>query len=51
MSQIIDHYHNLQQDILETFMDRGPLRKPVEPLLPRGKRIPGLKLDHPDNWQ
>ena len=48
MSEIIDNYHNVQQDILETFIDRGQLRKLAEPtVLPSGKRIPGLKLDHP----
>jgi hypothetical protein len=48
MSAIIDNYHNAQQDILETFVDRGQLRKLAEPTtLPNGKRIPGLKLDHP----
>jgi hypothetical protein len=44
MSEIIDNYHNVQQDILETFVDRGQLRKLAEPtVLPSGKRIPGLK--------
>jgi hypothetical protein len=48
MSGIIDNYHNVQQDVLETFVDRGQLRKLAEPtILPNGKRIPGLKLDHP----
>jgi len=48
MSDIIDNYHTVQQDVLETFVDRGQLRKLAEPtLLPSGKRIPGLKLDHP----
>ncbi|MBZ5725448.1 MAG: hypothetical protein LAP87_10655 [Acidobacteriia bacterium] len=48
MSSVIDNYHNVQQDILETFVDRGQLRKLAEPtVLPNGKRIPGLKLDHP----
>jgi hypothetical protein len=48
MSEIIDHYHDAQQDILETFVDRGQLRKLAEPtILANGKRIPGLKLDHP----
>jgi DNA-binding transcriptional ArsR family regulator len=48
MSSIIDNYHNAQQDILETFVDRGQLRKLAEPtILASGKRIPGLKLDHP----
>ena len=41
-------YHNVQPDVLETFLDRGQLRKLAEPtILPSGKRIPGLKLDHP----
>jgi DNA-binding transcriptional ArsR family regulator len=48
MSEIIDNYHNVQQDVLETFIDRGQLRKLAEPtVLPSGRRIPGLKLDHP----
>jgi hypothetical protein len=48
VSGIIDNYQNVQQDILETFVDRGQLRKLAEPtLLDSGKRIPGLKLDHP----
>lgn len=48
MSSVIDNYPNVQQDILETFIDRGQLRKLSEPtILPNGKRIPGLKLDHP----
>jgi DNA-binding transcriptional ArsR family regulator len=48
MSSVIDNYHNVQQDILETFVDRGQLRKLAEPtILPKGKRVPGLKLDHP----
>lgn len=39
---------NVQQDILETFVDRGQLRKLAEPAVPAGgNRIPGLKLDHP----
>ena len=45
---ITERYQNVQQDILETFLDRGELRKLAEPTLcPNGKRIPGLKLDHP----
>ncbi len=48
MSSVIDNYHNVQQDILETFVDRGQLCKLAEPtVLPNGKRIPGLKLDQP----
>ena len=48
MQGIIERYQNVQQDILETFLDRGELRKLSEPTLRlNGKRIPGLKLDHP----
>jgi hypothetical protein len=48
LSAINDNYQNVQQDILETFIDRGQLRKLAEPTVLRGgKRIPGLKLDHP----
>src|SRR3982751_2243449 len=33
---------------LETLIDRGQMRKLAEPTaMPTGKRIPGLKLDHP----
>src|SRR5687767_14302684 len=31
MSAIVDNYHDAQQDILETFVDRGQLRKLAEP--------------------
>jgi DNA-binding transcriptional ArsR family regulator len=48
MSAVIDNYHNVQQDILETFIDRGQLRQLAEPtVLPNGKRLPGLRLNHP----
>ena len=48
LNSLIDRYHDVQQDILETFVDRGQLRKLTQPtVLPNGKRIPGLKLDHP----
>jgi hypothetical protein len=48
MSAVNDNYLNVQQDILETFVDRGQLRKLAEPTITStGKRIPGLKLDHP----
>ncbi len=48
MSAVIDNYHNIQQNILETFIDRGQLRQLAEPtVLPNGKRIPGLRLNHP----
>jgi hypothetical protein len=33
---------------METFIDRGQLRQLAAPtILSNGKRIPGLKLDHP----
>lgn len=48
MAAVTDRYLTVQQDILETFVDRGQLRRLAEPTrLPNGKRIPGLKLDHP----
>jgi hypothetical protein len=48
MGAVIDNYLDVQQDILETFVDRGQLRKPAEPtVMENGKRIPGLKIDHP----
>jgi hypothetical protein len=48
MAAVTDRYLTVQQDILETFIDRGQLRQLAEPTrLANGKRIPGLKLDHP----
>ena len=48
LSAIIDRYHDVQQDILESFVDRGQLQTLIQPtILPNGKPIPGLKLDHP----
>jgi hypothetical protein len=48
LSEINDNYLNVQQDILETFIDRGELRKLAQPTITStGKRIPGLKLDNP----
>lgn len=48
MQELADTYLNVQQDILETFLDRGQLRELSQPtVLPNGKRIPGLKVDHP----
>jgi hypothetical protein len=48
MIAVTDRYLTIQQDILETFVDRGQLRHLAAPTrLPSGKRIPGLKLDHP----
>jgi hypothetical protein len=48
MAAVTDRYLTVQQDILETFLDRGQLRQLAEPTrLANGKRIPGLKLDPP----
>jgi hypothetical protein len=48
MSAVTDRYLTVQQDILETFLDRGQLRPLAAPTqLANGKRIPGLKLDRP----
>jgi len=48
LSEITDNYLNVQQDILDTFIDRGQLRQLTEPTIsPTGRRIPGLKIDHP----
>jgi hypothetical protein len=48
LASINDNYLNIQQDILESFVNGGQLRKLAAPtLLPNGRRIPGLKLDHP----
>jgi hypothetical protein len=48
MSAINDNYLNVQQDLLEAFVDRCQLRKLAEPTInSAGKRIPDLKLDHP----
>jgi hypothetical protein len=48
LSAINDSYLDVQQDILETFVDRGQLQRLAAPTVtPTGKRIPGLKLDHP----
>jgi hypothetical protein len=48
LSGIIDRYLEVQQDILETFVDREQLHQLTQPtILPNGRRIPGLKLDQP----
>ena len=48
MAAITDGYLDVQQDILETFVDRGQLHQLAHPTyFPNGRRIPGLKLDHP----
>ncbi|MBV8522006.1 MAG: hypothetical protein JOY71_07755, partial [Acetobacteraceae bacterium] len=46
LASINDNYLDIQQDILETFVDRGQLQHLAQPTYtPSGKRIPGLKLD------
>jgi hypothetical protein len=48
LAAINDNYLDIQQDILETFVDRGQLQERAKPALTAsGKRIPGLKLDNP----
>jgi hypothetical protein len=48
LESITDNYLSVQQDILESFVDRGQLQYLARPtLLASGKRVPGLKLDHP----
>jgi hypothetical protein len=48
LAAIDDSYLDIQQDILETFVDRGHLQRLAKTTLtPAGKRIPGLKLDNP----
>lgn len=48
LSRITENYQNVQQDILETFLDGGQLRQLTQPsVLAHGQRIPGLRLDHP----
>jgi hypothetical protein len=51
---ILDRDLDAQQDIFETFVDRGQLHRLRQPTLIKkstkgnqGRRIPGLKLDHP----
>jgi len=47
LSAINDNYLNVQQDIVETFLDRGQLRNLAQPTITAaGKHIPGLKLDN-----
>ena len=46
--QVVDNYLNAQQDILETFLNRGEMERLSQPtVLDNGKRIPGLKTNHP----
>jgi hypothetical protein len=46
MSVTVDNYPDVQQDVLETLIDRGQLRKLAEPtILSNGNPMLGLKLD------
>jgi hypothetical protein len=46
MRGINDRYLAIQQDVLETFIDRGQLARLRQPTItPSGHRTPGLKLD------
>jgi uncharacterized protein YjhX (UPF0386 family) len=48
MRGINDRYLTIQQDVLETYVDRGQLARLREPTItPSGRRTPGLKLDDP----
>lgn len=48
LRQITERYLDVQQDILETFVNRGQLLRLSQPTITSsGKRIPGLKLDNP----
>jgi hypothetical protein len=46
MAAANDRYLDVQQDVLETFVDRGQLERLRQPTVsPSGRRTPGLKLD------
>jgi hypothetical protein len=48
MATANDRYLDVQQDVLETFVDRGQLERLRQPSVsPSGRRTPGLKLDDP----
>jgi hypothetical protein len=48
MAGINDRYLVVQQDVLETYLDRGQLARLRQPTItPSGHRTPGLKLDDP----
>jgi hypothetical protein len=48
MRGINDRYLAIQQDVLETYVDRGQLARLRQPTItPSGRRTPGLKLDDP----
>src|SRR6266704_2951991 len=48
MTGINERYLTIQQDVLETYIDRGQLARLRQPTItPSGRRTPGLKLDDP----
>jgi hypothetical protein len=48
MAAANDRYLDVQQDVLETFVDRGQLERLRQPTVSAsGRRTPGLKLDDP----
>jgi hypothetical protein len=48
MYGVNDRYLAIQQDVLETYVDRGQLARLRRPTItPSGRRTPGLKLDDP----
>jgi hypothetical protein len=48
MAAANDRYLDVQQDVLETYVDRGQLERLRQPTVsPSGRRTPGLKLDDP----
>lgn len=48
MRSINERYLDIQQDVLETYVDRGQLRRLREATVtPTGRRTPGLKIDDP----
>jgi hypothetical protein len=48
MATANDRYLDVQQDVLETFVDRGQRERLRQPTVsPSGRRTPGLKLDDP----
>jgi hypothetical protein len=50
MAAVTDRYQSVQQDILETFVDRGQLRRLAEPTrLPNGKRVPSTRSCTPSD--
>lgn len=48
MGSVNDRYLDAQQDVLQTYLDRGHLARLREPTVSQtGRRTPGLKLDDP----